>query len=53
MIFNFDYIFFIFGLIFIFLAIILWTRSDKLKKIDTAFSWKLLAIFTFLFGITK
>ena len=47
---NFDYIFFVFGFIFILLAIISWIKNEDKKEI---FSWKILSIFAICFGLSR
>jgi len=47
---NFDYIFFVFGFIFILLAVVLWSKNSDKKEI---FSWKVLSVFAVCLGLTR
>lgn len=47
---NFDYIFFVFGFIFVLLAIVLWNKERDKKEI---FSWKTLSAFALCLGLTR
>lgn len=47
---NFDYIFFVFGFIFVLLAIVLWNKESDKKEI---FSWKTLSAFALCLGLTR